>query len=92
MFPYNAQAEKEIVNLTEICEDFEENVINLIEAKEILDRSFKGHPSDSIENTKDRLEAKLKAYDSILRAYERLNEEFPDIDKYKKQIEDLKKI
>jgi hypothetical protein len=72
MFPYNALAEKEISELTAICDGPENTINNLKEARRLLNNSFKGYDLDSLEDEKSRLENKFYMYGKILDCYEKI--------------------
>jgi len=75
MFPYNALSERRIEKLTNYNSDSQtEDVLkNLQEAVKIVNRDFKGHPLDNADASLMRIEARFRAYEQIVRAYEKLH-------------------
>jgi len=70
-------SERKIAELTTIADgvSLDEILKNLQEATALLRRDFKHHPHDHYEVNCERIEAKTRAYETIINAYNKLAEQ-----------------
>ena len=80
---YNARAEKKIIDLLQGAkdvEDLEKANVKLGVAYEILEEEFESYSLDSIEDSENRLNSKMKLYKKIIDTYDEIINDFLSVE------------